>query len=280
MVGSPQFYELMEAKLLEIIFVLNSELLSLCAWSFAVNQHTFKANLFMKKLEEAFPQQIKNSSIRDMSRIVWSMCRTKGPDSPLLDQIEQEINQRQLSGKDCAHVLWGYILNKPLQGKTLEKLVKTILSQKEQLDSWDVSTIIWSFSKYEKHDIFKFIYIELYDQVMEVIDEMNNEELLQVIRSYIETQNETQELVDESREILQENLLQLSYDQVILCIHLYTSMTQANIDNELKEFIMQLKKRAEEMVRLQVISNDLQKEVDIHSVEYYEKLQKLDELKQ
>lgn len=56
--GSADFYKMMETKLIESIFLMTPELLSLCAWSFAVNHQTFKANLFYQKMEECLPNVI------------------------------------------------------------------------------------------------------------------------------------------------------------------------------------------------------------------------------
>lgn len=69
----------------------------------------------------------------------------------ILKQIQEELYSRELEGKECAQILWGFILNAPLEGRLLGKIIKGLVEGKEELDGWDLSTTVWSFSKFEDH---------------------------------------------------------------------------------------------------------------------------------
>lgn len=89
----------------------------------------------------------------------------------------------------------------------------------------------------------------------------------------------------------------LQYDQIIISIHCLTGMTQVEINEEMKEFILRLKKRAEDLVRLTVqgegegsemmineenykLEENAEHRVDISDVDYYLKNEKLREMKE
>lgn len=81
---------------------MSPSMMSLCAWSFAINTHTFKADLFFAKLEEIMPSKIGYYSIKDLSRIVWSLCKVLRDNDVICKVIEEEISKRELSGKEGA----------------------------------------------------------------------------------------------------------------------------------------------------------------------------------
>ena len=54
-----------------------------------------------------------------------------------------------MKGKDCAQLLWAYTLNRPLSKYSVEMMKAIILWDKENLDCWDLSIIMWGFSKFE-----------------------------------------------------------------------------------------------------------------------------------
>lgn len=69
-----------------------------------------------------------------------------------------------------------------------------ILRDRNELDCWDLSIVLWSYTKFENYESYA-LYRDLEPQTLELLDEMTSEEFLYCFRSYIEMKSESKELV-------------------------------------------------------------------------------------
>ena len=197
--GESEFYSKLEIHLMSQIFLLDEQQLTDVLWGFSINK-IYNPEKFLKRAEEAVLQKIEKFTVKQLSVIVWGYSRNFQGSAPLFEKIEQVIQARSLAPKDCAHLLWAYVQNHPIQQLTLDKFTETILQGQDLLDSWDLSTILWAYARLENPPLE--VYPALEHQVLEVLEEFSPNELIQVFRSYVETRTETQRLADETCELL------------------------------------------------------------------------------
>lgn len=123
-----------------------------------------------------------------------------------------------MSTKETAYVLWGYTCNIPLKNSTIVAVAdKIMLDQDEEaLDIWDINIVLWFFAKLDQFDS-KSIFDKYLRVVIDndLVGEMNHEECLMVLKSFVETDRGTEQLYLQLSHKLTLNTHLLNSDQVI-----------------------------------------------------------------
>ncbi|KAL4487865.1 hypothetical protein ABPG72_022725 [Tetrahymena utriculariae] len=256
-IGSEKFYTVVENKLVSMAHNMAPELLSKCTWGFTVAE-TDKGDLFYKKSEEASLIKLKEFSVKDLSTLIWSFARVQKGSSEFYEKVEKQIQSRfnVLKGKDCAQLLWAYTQNHPLTIYSIEFMRGIILRDRKELDCWDVSMILWSYTKFEEYDSYD-MFVDLQEQMIQLLDEMLPEEFIYCFRSYLEVNCINKDLINKFLEKTQESLdlKNINYDQTYILTWVFSSLPESEITQDVIQIIKQLEERLK-LLQMPYVQNE------------------------
>ena len=140
-------------------------------------------------------------------------------------------------------------------GKTVEALEREIIKKFEGADSWDITTIIWGFSRfkgYRTKDLFK----DLENKCLSLIDEMNNYELSILFRSYVETENGSKEFFVQVAKEIDGRIDNLNYLEVATIMYYLTNIAEKDFleVQYVAELLQRLKIRLDKLKMLQTLN--------------------------
>lgn len=129
-----------------------------------------------------------------------------------------------------------------------------ILRDRQELDCWDLSIILWSYSKFELYEVFQ-LYADLETPTLDLIEEMTSEEFLYVFRGYIEMKADTPALISAFLNKINECLYlkSIDADQVQVLIWGLTNVTSVEISADIIRVIQKLEVRLRELQALAVV---------------------------
>jgi len=253
-----------------------------CRNLFAFSTKGDKDDTYFRKSAECAKTKLSSYNGKELSQLVWSFSNVGYKDQELFDSIEEEIyaklRAQALSIKDIASILWAYIQRVPLRPPTVEHMQRESIRLKESADAWDISIILWGFSKFEGVQIATF-FKDLQEQCRELTPEMSNYELCISLRAYAETNVGDEALYQAFQEKTLEVLDTLSYSEVIACLY-SLKIVQCVPQKPFEDCVEKLKARAKYLQnQFKVVNKPAPIEVDLQSVEEYLKNERLEKIR-
>ena len=253
-----------------------------CRNLFAFSTKGDKDDTYFRKSAECAKTKLSSYNGKELSQLVWSFSNVGYKDQELFDSIEEEIyaklRAQALSIKDIASILWAYIQRVPLRPPTVEHMQRESIRLKESADAWDISIILWGFSKFEGVQIATF-FKDLQEQCRELTPEMSNYELCISLRAYAETNVGDEALYQAFQEKTLEVLDTLSYSEVIACLY-SLKIVQCVPQKPFEDCVEKLKARAKYLQnQVKVVNKPAPIEVDLQSVEEYLKNERLEKIR-
>jgi hypothetical protein len=129
----------------------------------------------------------------------------------MYESIEKQLiiqleNYEKLTLKECSLVLSAYVQNIPIPLYALQLMYDFLIGHPEldQLDAWDLSTIVWGYSYIEGYDEKELenLMKVLYPHVLDKMEEMKLYEMLIAVRAYVVTKTEEQLLIEKGIELI------------------------------------------------------------------------------
>jgi len=278
---SESLYKTTENFLLSNVYNMTNEEFCKNLWAFSTQGD--KSDSYFKKAVECAKTKLADYNAKELSTLVWSFSNIGYQDQALFDSIEEQIyaklRAQAFSIKDISLLLWGYIQRVPLRPPTVEFMQKESARLKENADAWDMSIILWGFSKFENFKIGSF-FTELQDQCRELVPEMTNYELSISLRAYAETDVGDESLYQAFQEKTLEVLDTLNYSETIACLYSF-NIVSCVPKQPFENCITKLKERAKYLQnQVKVVEKPATPiDIDLQSVENYLKNQKLDQIK-
>ena len=239
-IGTELFYNIFTDKIISSLFVFTPEQVSKLVWSYSVKMPS--AELFFKKAQEYIIANSEKFSINDIANLVWSFTEVRKGSNLMFLKLEEQINNKaaNLTVKEVAKVFWGYVNKLALSKKTVDSFVVIIKKNLDELDAWDLTTILWAFTRF-KIEEYDGLYDILKNQTKNLCNEMNNYELVTSIRAYSEKKKLSKDLLEVFLKKLEFSIKSLTKQE---CLILINSLIQVqDVSNDLELVVDSLDKR-------------------------------------
>ncbi|KAM3130758.1 hypothetical protein pb186bvf_017172 [Paramecium bursaria] len=259
-VASPEFNTKLENLLIPAIHNVEVDELTELLWSLVQKLGNQK---WMEKIGEAISERVNDMNIKQMASIIWMTSdhykHLENQETTIYKQLYQVIDKRiyekflqfEANQRDVAYVLQAYVRNRSIIKPLFDIIELYILHADEtellELDAWALSQIVWGFQQIEDYDARKILKY-LYQYVKDSLDEMKLEEMLVTLRSYVETRQDTEELMKQGIEKGLFWVDKMNLDQVYMSLYVFQRTQFTQIDG-LEELLKKLVDRLNKFIR-------------------------------
>ena len=230
-IGTAEFYNILTDKIISSLFVFTPEQVSRLIWSYAVKQPG--KDLFFKKAQEYIIENSEKFSMNEIANIVWSYTEVRKGSNLMFLKLEEQITKKaqNLTVKEVAKIFWGYVNKMALNKKIVDAFVGVIKQNLDDLDAWDLATILWAFSRFKTEE-YNDLYDVLKEKTMNLCDEMNNYELVTSIRAYSEKNKISKDLLEVFLKKIKFALNGLTKQECVVLINCLINLKEVSDDLE------------------------------------------------
>ena len=240
--GTELFYSIMSDKISNSIFLYSPDQISKLVWSFSIKMPS--SDLLFKKAQEYIIENTEKFTITEIANLVWSFTEAKKGSNLLFIKLEEQIARKSMdiTIKEVAKIFWGYVNKLALSKKTVDNFIIVIKNKFNEVDCWDLATILWAFSRF-RTDEYDEIYKVLEEKTKELCEEMNNYEFVTSLRAYSEKKHLSNELLNAFLKKLEFSLNSLNENEIIILINCFLLLNKSNtnIENLLEKLWKKLK---------------------------------------